>query len=121
MRRHMLFTHSLSELPGHALHHAPCVGKHQRGVMRINERRQLVIHVLPHFIGHHRFQRSIGQQHLDIALTYMTGVHYHAVLTCQCCIWRCAFILHIMKQIRRRIYAYAHQKIRNFLNRLLRS
>ena len=51
-----MFAQALTQVPGHALGHAPGVDENQRGPMLAGQLCQPVIHQLPDIVGHDRAQ-----------------------------------------------------------------
>ena len=74
MRGHVFFAQPLGQVARDALHHAARIGEHQRGVVLVDELRQLVVHRRPDLAGHHRFQRRRRHHQADVALAYVPAV-----------------------------------------------
>ncbi len=73
---------SLAQVSCDALDHAPGVGKDKRGVVLADQRRNPVVQRLPHFIGHHCFQRRIRQDQRKVACPAVATVDDHAGIRC---------------------------------------
>ena len=56
------------EVARDALHHAARVREDQRGVVLLDELRELVVDRGPHLARHHRFERRRGHHQVDVAL-----------------------------------------------------
>ena len=79
MRGHRLLAQPLTQVPGRALGHAPGVDENQRRAVLADQRGQLLIDFLPHFVGHHRFERR--RRHLDaeVARAAVAGIDDRAI------------------------------------------
>ena len=72
--RDVFFADALREMARDALHHAARVGEDQRGVMFLDELRELVVHRGPHLARHHRLERRRRHDEVDVALADVPGV-----------------------------------------------
>ena len=82
MSRDVLLAQPLGQLARHALHHAARVGEDQRGVVLLDELRDLVVHRAPDVAGHHRLERRRRHHQVDVALAHMAGVDDGDILIC---------------------------------------
>ena len=102
MRSDRVFTQTFRQLARHALGHASRIDEHQRGAMRLDQPHQLVVDLLPHFSGHHRFQWRIRHFQQQIARPLVPGIDDRD-LGCG-----------------RTIRCRAHQQVRDRIDRVLR-
>ena len=66
-------------MPCHAFGVTARVHKNQCGVMRVDQRCELIVDLLPSFVRQHRFERHRRYADLQIALTRMTAVDNDAI------------------------------------------
>ena len=74
MRGDRRLAQAIRQLARHTLGHASRVDEHQRGAMRLDQPHQLVVDLLPHVGGHHRFQRRLWHFKPQIAWALMAGI-----------------------------------------------
>ena len=74
MRCDRRLAQAIRQLARYTLGHASRVDEHQRGPVRLDQLHQLVIDLLPHVGGHHRFQRRLWHFKPQIAWALMAGI-----------------------------------------------
>ncbi len=80
VRGDVLAPQAVGQVARHPFGHAPGIDEHQRGAVQDGQLRQLVVHALPHFVGHHRFQRHRRQFQSEVARAHVAHVHHRAIL-----------------------------------------
>ena len=79
VRRHGIFAKPLAQLTRDALGHPAGVDEHQRRAMRLNQPRQPIVVLLPHFVRHHRFEGGARNLEIEIDGSAMALVHDRAI------------------------------------------
>ena len=80
MRRDRVVADPIAQMTREALGHPPRVHENERRPMRLDERREPVVVLLPHFVRHHRFQRCARDLDSEIDRPAVTGVDDRAGL-----------------------------------------
>jgi hypothetical protein len=79
VRRHVLGADPVGELARHPLRHPPGVDEDERGAMRLDQRGEALIDLLPDLGRHHRFERRIRDFECKVARAAVAGVDDGAV------------------------------------------
>src|SRR5947199_9447375 len=104
MRSDILTAETLTQMPRDSLRHPPRVHEHQSCLMLANKLSNAIVNLLPDFVGHHGFERRVGNFDCQVQLARMSRIDNRAA-------WRA---------VRFNIRG-ADQESRDLLDRFLRS